>query len=76
MSVTSKPENNELYKFNGKAIYRSPTFDTPKPVHCIARYLNKQGSSQSLDTGFGLNEDLKYVQVIQVITLFIKLSIQ
>ena len=55
-----------LYKFNGKAIYSSSNFDSPKLaqyIQYIARYLIKQGSSQSLDTGFGLNEGLKYVKV-------------
>ena len=52
-----------LYKFNGNAIYSSSNFDSPKLAQYIARYLIKQGSSQSLDTGFGLNEGLKYVKV-------------
>ena len=40
-----------------------PIFDSPKIGQYIARYLIKQGRSQSLDTGFGLNEGLKYVEV-------------
>ena len=63
-----------MYKFNGKAIYRSSNVDTPKLVQYMSRYLTNQGSSQSLDTGFGLTEDLKYVKVIQVIILFSKSS--
>ena len=53
-----------LYKLNDKAIYSSSNFDSPKLyIQYLARYLIKQGSSQSLDTGFGLNEGLKYVKV-------------
>ena len=51
-------------------LYTNDAFDqerslkrSPKLAQYIARYLIKQGSSQSLDTGFGLNEDLKYVKV-------------
>ena len=50
-----------LYKFNGKAIYSSSNFDSLKLAQYIARYIIKQGSFQLLDTGFRLNEDLKYM---------------